>query len=330
MEKPKNTELTVQRKKPIIQEKINQELTVQRKKPIIQEKMNQVTKPIEFPQAQFLNKVDDMLVDVQRQISPMVQTVQKTIETQQLQCIDKVIDVPVVLVAQVPQLLSDVQAPTMQVVEKTVEDPQLQIVVETAKTPETQMIQGTQTSESLGNAPVSENPLVRFTDRVVDVPVVAQRQVPSAPRVQKIVETPKVQISDGHVDMPVVAQRQVPMIPDVQKVVEVPQIQYIDKIVDAPVVARSEDVSVGTQTVSRKRKLSMETESADGTSDAEHGLVQEEESRREMDETRERHAAGEDPDLLQVAPNMEAGGSHLQGGANRGLDPRSARDPPNG
>ena len=31
-----------------------------------------------------------------------------------------------------------------------------------------------------------------------------------------------------------------------------------------------------------------------------------------MDETRERHAAGEDPDLLPVAPDMEAGGSHLQ------------------
>ena len=31
-----------------------------------------------------------------------------------------------------------------------------------------------------------------------------------------------------------------------------------------------------------------------------------------MDETREKHAAGEDPDLLPVAPNMEAGGSHLQ------------------
>ena len=43
--------------------------------------MNQVTKPIEFPQAQFIDKVDDMLVDAQRQISPMVQTVQKTIET---------------------------------------------------------------------------------------------------------------------------------------------------------------------------------------------------------------------------------------------------------
>ena len=69
-------------------------------------------------------------------------------------------------------------------------------------------------------------------------------------------------------------------------------------------MARSEDVSVGTQTVSRKRKLSMETESADGTSDSEHGLVKGEECKLEVDETRERHAA--------VAPNMEAGGSHLQ------------------
>ena len=96
----------------------------------------------------------------------------------------------------------------------------------------------------------------------------AQRQVPSAPRVRKIVEMPKVQFSDGEVNMPVVAQRQVPMIPNVQKTVEVPQIQHVDRIVDAPVVARIEDVSIETQTVSRKRKLPLETESADGTSDA--------------------------------------------------------------
>ena len=36
------------------------------------------------------------------------------------------------------------------------------------------------------------------------------------------------------------------------------------------------------------------------------------ECKLEVDETRERHSAGEDPDLLPVAPNMEAGGSHLQ------------------
>ena len=36
------------------------------------------------------------------------------------------------------------------------------------------------------------------------VPAMAQGQVPSAPRVQKIVEMPEVQFSDGEVDMPVV------------------------------------------------------------------------------------------------------------------------------
>ena len=157
-----------------------------------------------------------------------------------------------------------------------------------------------------------DSPRVQLIDKVVSIPVVAQRQVPSAPRVQKIVEMPKGQFSDGEVNMPVVTQRQVPMISNVQKTVEVPQIQYVDKIVDAPVVARVEDVSVGAQTVSKKRELSTETESADGTSDSEHGLVQGEESRSEMDETRERHAAGEDLDLPPVAPDMEVGGSHLQ------------------
>ena len=146
---------------------------------------------------------------------------------------------------------------------------------------------------------------------------------------------PRVQFPDQEVNMSVVTQRQVPMIPNVQKTVEVPQIQYVDKTVDAPVVARVEDVSVEAQTVSRKRKLSTETESADGTSDSEHGLVQGEETRSEMDETRERHAAGEDLDLLPVAPNMEASEwltppGHGRGGANRGLDPRPARDPPTG
>ena len=101
-----------------------------------------------------------------------------------------------------------------------------------------------------------DSPQVQLIDKVVNVPVTAQRQVSSAPRVQKIVET-----------------------------VEVPQIQYIDKIVDAPVVARSEDVSVGT-------------------SDEEHGLVQEGECESKVDETREKYAAGEDLDLLPVAPNM--------------------------
>ena len=59
-------------------------------KPIIQEKINQVTRHVEIPQVQFLNKVDEMPVGVQRQILPMTQTVQKTTEIPQLQFPDQV------------------------------------------------------------------------------------------------------------------------------------------------------------------------------------------------------------------------------------------------
>ena len=145
-----------------------------------------------------------------------------------------------------------------------------------------------------------DSPRVQLIDKVVSISVMAQRQVPSAPRVQKILlEMPVVQFSDRYVDMPVVTKRQVPMVPNVQKTEEVPQIQYVDKIVEAPVVAshqpvpvdaetfsRVEDVSVGTQTVSKKRKLSMEL-----LTDV---------RRRARSRTREGVQA------------MEAGGSHLQ------------------
>ena len=52
--------------------------TGQRKKPIDQEKINQVTKHIDVPQVQFLDKADDMPVVVQRQVymTPEIQTVQ--------------------------------------------------------------------------------------------------------------------------------------------------------------------------------------------------------------------------------------------------------------
>ena len=163
-------------------------------KETVQEKINQVTKHIKTPQVQFLNKVDDMLVDVQRQIPvaqtmqktmevppshvtdkvsdipvvapkqivPMAQTVQKTTEIPQLQFPDQAVDVPVVLVAQVPQLLSDVQAPTMQVVEKTVEIPQLQTVEKIGETPQTQIIQSARTSESSVTAPVCQTTQVEI------------------------------------------------------------------------------------------------------------------------------------------------------------------------
>ena len=61
-------------------------------KPTIQEKINQVTKHIKIPQVQFLDKADDMFVDVQRQI-PVAQTMQKTMEVPLLQFTDKVVNI---------------------------------------------------------------------------------------------------------------------------------------------------------------------------------------------------------------------------------------------
>ena len=74
-----------------------------------------VQKTVDVPQLQFLNKVDDTPVALQRQI-PMVQAVQKTMKISQLQCVDKVVDDPVEHVVHVPQL---------QVVEKIVEIPEI-------------------------------------------------------------------------------------------------------------------------------------------------------------------------------------------------------------
>ena len=124
-------------KMPVTQQTQHVVNTVEVEKPklikeTVQEKINQVTKHIKIPQVQFLNKVDDMLVDVQRQI-PVAQTVQKTTESPQLQFLDQAVDTPVVVQRQVPQV---------HVVKKTVEISQLQAVEKIVETPETQTIQG--------------------------------------------------------------------------------------------------------------------------------------------------------------------------------------------
>ena len=365
VEKPKLVKETVQRKKPIIQEKIDQ-VTKHVKVPQVQV----MAETAEIPQAQFLDKAGDMLVGRQRhvlmaqtvqkiveapplqftdkvsdipveaprQISQMVQNVQKTIETQQLQCIDKVLDVPVVSVA---------QAPHVQIAEKTAEIPLLQIVKKTVETPEVQMVRCTQTSESLGTAPVCrstqaeiveaveigaipptefarpifvttpvlETPRVQLIDKVVSIPVMAQRQVPSAQKVQKIVEMPKIQCCSN---------RSVPLI--MEQIVEAPQIIPREFILSpraggadgnhrlAPQKRKSISECGMTEDEPSEHDVRRASASLCEVSCETRSLVQGGESRLEVDETLVRHAPdeGEGLGLLPVAPNMEAGGSHLQ------------------
>ena len=57
---------------------------------------------------------------------------------------------------------------------------------------------------------------------------------PLIQRVQKMEEVPQVQFIDKVVDIPVISERQMSMMNRVQKTVEVPRVQFIDRVVDDP------------------------------------------------------------------------------------------------
>ena len=59
---------------------------VQRKRPVINEKINQETKRIEIPPLQFMDKAIDIPVVAQRQV-PQVHVVKKTVEDPQFEIV---------------------------------------------------------------------------------------------------------------------------------------------------------------------------------------------------------------------------------------------------
>ena len=173
-------------------------------KETVQETINQVTKHIRIPQVQFLNKVDDMLVDVQQQIRPMTQTVQKSTEIPQLQFLDQVVDVPVVVQRQVPSI---------ETVQKTVEVPQTQSIVkelrskfEVGHTNKVHARNQPDKNRAIRNAHKTvEVPRVQYIDKVADIPVDMQRQVSTTQAAQDIEEVE---------DVPALTQSEVPNITD--------------------------------------------------------------------------------------------------------------------
>ena len=141
---------------------------------------------------------------------------------------------------------------------------------------------------------------------------------PLIQRVQKMEEVPQVQFIDKVMDIPVISERQMSMMNQVQKTVEVPQIQYVDKIVDAPVAVTQPSVPAEAEreSCSKKRKSAFESdEMVDEASDLDaFGLVQGGECTRVVDES---EAQGPEDELVPVAPNMGAGGSHPQATLNQ-------------
>ena len=119
-------------------------------------------KTAEVLQAQVIDKVVDVPVDMQRQ-APAVQVVQKTAEVPQI-WFNRVVDTPVVQQRQVP---------TVQTVQKTMENSQAQFldevvgmsVVVQSKVPMVQRVQKT-----------VEVPQIQYVDKIVKAPVAAVQQ----------------------------------------------------------------------------------------------------------------------------------------------------------
>ena len=163
-------------------------------KETVQEKINQVTKHIKIPQVQFLNKVDDMLVDVQQQIRPMAQTVHKTTEIPQLQFPDQVVDVPVVVQRQVPSI---------ETVQKTVEVPPTQSIVKELRS-KFEVGHTSEVPRPIRSAQKTvEVPRVQYIDKVADISVDMQRQMSTIQTAQYIDEVE---------DIPALTQSEVPNI----------------------------------------------------------------------------------------------------------------------
>ena len=121
---------------------------------------------------------------------------------------------------------------------------------------------------------------------------------PPDQRVQKMEEVPQVQFIDIVIDILVISERQMSMMNQVQKTVEVPRVQFIDRLVDDPAVMRKEAAS----------NMALSEEEGQEQTEA-RSLGQGRERGCEEDET---DAQGPGSELVQVAPNMGAGGSHPQ------------------
>ena len=90
--------------------------------------------------------------------------------------------------------------------------------------------------------------VVQLYPEYLDVP----NANPIMQAVEKTVEVPQVQYTDRIVGVPVVTQRRVPTIQTAQGTMEVPQVQFLDRMVGVPVVTQHKTIEV-PKTVSQDR-----------------------------------------------------------------------------
>ena len=198
------------------------------------------------PQEQILERTCEQVVDVR-----MPQVIGQVLEVPKISSQDRDLHGTV---EQIP----DVPVPEMveQNVEQTDETPDLSFAEKIIEKPVTQTQGKTQQVvnthvQHVVNTVDAEVPLSQFTDKAVDIPVVAQRQISTVQTVQTSIEIPQLQFCDEAIDAPAVFVVLVPQVHVVEKKAEIPQFQVDDKVVDVPVesVAQGPLVHVVAKTV---------------------------------------------------------------------------------
>ena len=328
---------------------------VEVEKHVVQEKINQETKRIEIPPLQFMEKAIDIPVVAQRQV-PRIQVVEKTVEGPQLQIVEQTVETPETQTTQGAMKPDDPDAKIKFFTEEALHGVGGLIFD----------AHGNRVANELGRRNCvtgemwkNEPPFNLALNKATSDDIAWQRKHYTGRGVRKLHESGTASVED--IEAPVskmpdsieahcqtslktarnpngepytaftsdkswdeasgktVAHRQVPLIQRVQKMVEVPQVQFIDKVVDIPVI-RQRHVSLGSSGGCAEGQGEEEQEEREmGRSLSQGGDCEHEE-----DETDAQVPGSE---LVQVAPNMGAGGSHPQATMGPGMGQRAARDP---
>ena len=216
--------------------------TLQRKRPVINEKINQMTKHHEVPQSQVVEKtVEGQQLQI---VGQFVETGQSTQTSEKLGTapVCRSTQAEIVEAVEIEVPLPAESATPMSVTEPVLEVPQ--IVGKIDEIPEIRTDVGTQTSESSGTALVkdTEASVLKTPDSIKahDQASLKTTRNPNGESYPAFASEKSWNEASGKT----MAHRQVPNIETVQKIVEVPQTQHIDKVADVPVARPRQTLSV--------------------------------------------------------------------------------------
>ena len=172
--------------------------------------------------------------------------VEQTIQTPSTSITEMIVEVPVIQTPSVQHVVDTVEVEKLKIIEQTVQKPVIQEKIN-------QVLELTVQRKK----PIIQEKINRETkhielDKAGDMLVGVQRQMSMAQTVEETMKVQPLQFINKVVDVPVVAQRQIPIVVQtIQKTTDIPQLQCIDKVIDVPVVsvAQAPHVQIVEKTV---------------------------------------------------------------------------------